>query len=383
MSPRSARRRRNRIGPDLALAPCLAATLAIAVGCGITAPRFPTLPAWDDLEHPPRSAEADEVALWKKARKDLDEHVDAEHRFEDAALEAYLAEIVARLAPPIAEGGPELRILVISGVGRNAYALPDGSLVIDLPLLVSFDNEAQLAFVLAHEIVHVTRRHSLLSSRYDAMTSSHVERMRLSRQTESEADRVATRLMLAAGYDPREAIPALRRIHEAVPEEAERVRAWSSHEDLAFRLAELRPSIALLATAGSQSHADRFQQAMDGCRLEAAALELEARRHDVALGLVDRHLARQPRSGPGYTLRARIRRERSPEDRFSKVVRDDLERGVEFGPDDPETLRALGLFLRDTGELERSKQLLRRYLAASPEAFDRKIIERYLAEPTS
>jgi Zn-dependent protease with chaperone function len=359
----------------------LAAALAFAAGCGITAPRAPTLPAWDDVAHAPAAAEADETALWEKARKDLESFLDSRAHFKDAALETYLADRVARLAPPMAEGGPVLRVLVLADVERNAFALPDGTIVVALPLLVAFENEAQLAFVLAHEIVHVARRHSLLSARYDALTASHVERMRMSRRTEAEADRGAIRLMLAAGYDPGEAIPALRHIHAASPGEDDRVRAWSSHEDLPFRLAALRPEIALHRPEKSENHAERLLQALDGVRLQAAVLDLEAGRLDSALAIVNQQLARLPRSGPAHTLRARIRRERSPEARFSKAVRDDLERGVEYAPDDPDALRALGLFLRDVGELERSKPLLRRYLAARPDAFDRKIVERYVAEP--
>ena len=62
-------------------------------------------------------------------------------------------------------------------------------------------------------------------------------------------------------------------------------------------------------------------------------------------------------------------------------VRTDLERAVELDPDNAEALRWLGLVLRDSGEPERSGQLLRRYLDADPEAIDRKIIEGYIAHP--
>lgn len=380
MSSSCESRRPDRVGSSLALRLGLGVLLALAAGCGIGAPRVPQLPAWDDVEYAPLSAEADEIVLWDKARSDLDDLFDSEHHFEDPTLEAYLSEIVARLTPPIAAAGPKLRFLVISDVQRNAYAIPDGTLLIALPLLVSLENEAQLASILAHEIVHVTRRHALLSTRYDAMTSSHVERMRMSRRMETEADRGAIQLMVAAGYDPRESLSALRHLHETVPKDAERVRAWSSHEDLPFRTAELRRAIALLGTKESQRHAERFQEAMDCCRLQAVLLELDARQIGAALGLVNQHIERLPRSGAGYTLRARVLREMWPADRFSDSIREDLERGVEYGPNDPDSLRALGLFLRDTREIARSNDLLRRYLAARPDAYDRKIVERYVGE---
>ena len=77
-------------------------------------------------------------------------------------------------------------------------------------------------------------------------------------------------------------------------------------------------------------------------------------------------------------MRARIVGDRDPKLRRADAVGADLERAIELSPEDPDALRALGLFLRDTGETERSRALLRRYLLARPDAFDRKIIERYL-----
>ncbi len=376
MSPR-ARTGRSRCS----LAALLAALVGLGGACGLGAPRAPTLAAWDDPARAPAAPERDEATLWAKAQKDLERYLESEDRFEDPSVEAYLADLLGRLAPRLAAGGPELRVLVIPELEQNAFALPGGTLVVTLPLLVGFENEAQLAFILAHEIVHVTRRHSLLSARYDAMTDSHVERMRLSRRSEAEADRVASELLRGAGYDPRQAIPALHILHAANPRDPESVRAWSSHEDLPYRIAELEASLARLGSAAAERHTERFQRAMDACRLRGAVLDLEARRFGQALSLVNRHIGRLPRSGPAYTLRARIRREMSPSERFSAAILEDLERGVEYAPEDPETLRALGLFLRDTGERERSKALLRRYLAADPEAFDRKIVERYVAEP--
>jgi predicted Zn-dependent protease len=256
--------------------------------------------------------------------------------------------------------------------------LPDGTIVIALALLVTFQNEAQLAFVLAHELAHVTRRHSILSLRYDAMTSSHVERMRLSRQLEAEADRDAVRLMSTAGYDPREAVSALTHVVESSPDATHTIRAWNSHDYLPNRLAEIRWAIAVQKKREGDRRAEPFQRAMDTCRLQGAALELEADRFDEALAIVTHHLERMPEAGQAYALRAQITSRRDPGARLSDAVGADLERAVEHGPNDPDSLRALGLFLRDTGDAKRSSEMLWRYLEARPDAFDRKLIERYL-----
>jgi len=359
----------------------LAAALALGGGCHVAAPRFPALAAWDDPARPGPALEPDERELWNESEQAAGELVESEDHFEDAALVGYVESVVGRMAPTIAEGGPELRVLINRNVEDNASAAPDGWIVIALPLLASFDDEAQLAFVLGHEIVHVTKRHSLMARRYDALTASHVERMRLSRRSEAEADRGAIERMVAAGYDPREAEPALRHVADTSEEPPHTFAAWNSHDRLEDRLAVIRRAVQVAGSQARDRGEERFARALDGSRLTAAELELAAGRYERALALVKRHLARRPDDGPAHALRARIRAEQEPKARLSDAIGADLERAVELGPQDAGSLRALGLFLRDRGDADRSKAMLRRYLAARPDAFDRKLIERYLADP--
>jgi tetratricopeptide (TPR) repeat protein len=350
--------------------------------CLVAAPPFPRTPGWDAPDSADRGPETDEQKLWDEARKSVAKLVDAKQEYADAGLTAYLAELVERIAPPLAERGPQLSVRVMRDAERNAFALPDGTILITLTLLASLRNEAQIAFVMAHEIVHVSKRHTLLSSRYDALTGSHVERMRFSRKLEAEADRGAIQLMARAGYAVDQAAPALANTDETDPEAGDENPAWRSHADLGQRLAVVRVAVAAKRGPRGLPRAEPFESALDAHRLTAASIDLEAARYDEALALVNRHLERSPRSGPAYVLRARITGERDPKLRGTDAIGEDLERAVELSPDGPDGLRALGLFLRDTGQGERSRAILRRYLEARPDAFDRKIIERYVA-PTA
>jgi predicted Zn-dependent protease len=47
----------------------------------------------------------------------------------------------------------------------NAFALPNGSIYINTGLLALLEDEAQLAGVLAHEVTHVSRRHTYAQNR--------------------------------------------------------------------------------------------------------------------------------------------------------------------------------------------------------------------------
>lgn len=357
----------------------LAGGILVLAACLSPAPPFPELSPWHAPAPARLAIEDDERAIWDEAKKQVAELIESDERYRDEALETYLASIVSRIRPRIPEAGPKLSVIVAGDSESNAWAIPEGTIVIALPLLARFQNEAELAFVLAHEIAHIVARHSVLGRRYEALTSSFVDRMRLSRVLEQDADREAVSLMALAGYDPSEAARSLTIVVEASPgSEGVQVRAWNSHDELPERLAALRSAIAAIPSPSGARRSDEYQRALDPHRLTAVEIELEAGHFEAAKILLAHHLEREPRSGRAYALRARLVSEEHPEQRLSGPVLADLERAVDFGPTDADSLRALGLALRDTRELTRSRLLLRRYLEARPDAFDRKLVERYL-----
>lgn len=130
-----------------------------------------------------------------------------------------LAEIAPRGA-----GGYVLNFRGGGAVGPNAFALPDGTLVLtdELVALAGSDREAVLG-VLAHEIGHVEREHALRriyraagvaglimmiggdigSGAQDVLVQgAALMSLSYSRDQERDADRYAVQLMHAAGRDP-------------------------------------------------------------------------------------------------------------------------------------------------------------------------------------
>lgn len=122
------------------------------------------------------------------------------------------------------------RWYVIDNKEANAFALANGTVVINSGLFDVLDNEAQLAAVMGHEMAHATQEHTwrqlqfhktermglaiaaALASAYgkynlsDALTLTQAAiQSGYSRNLENQADRVGLQYMTAAGYDPREA----------------------------------------------------------------------------------------------------------------------------------------------------------------------------------
>ena len=55
----------------------------------------------------------------------------------------------------------ELRFYVLKSDVVNAICMPDGAIFVTVGLLSQIENEAQLAYILSHEITHYTKQHSV------------------------------------------------------------------------------------------------------------------------------------------------------------------------------------------------------------------------------
>ena len=121
-------------------------------------------------------------------------------------------------------GGYNLNFRDGGFIGPNAFALPDGTLVITDELIELADGDTDMVMgVLAHEIGHVDRNHSLRQIYRAAGTAALIMliagdigtagediltngaallSLSYSRSAESEADRISVDLMAAAGRDP-------------------------------------------------------------------------------------------------------------------------------------------------------------------------------------
>lgn len=115
----------------------------------------------------------------------------------------------------------------------NAFACPGGPIYITQALLNKLDNEAELAFVLGHEIAHIDQQHSrkainkalivqlggaiiFKGSSEDIKLAAGIGWNLLnrgySRSDEKESDMIGVRFVAKGGYHPRGAIQALEKI---------------------------------------------------------------------------------------------------------------------------------------------------------------------------
>lgn len=147
-------------------------------------------------------------------------YVEISHPF----ITNYLAGIRARLATRAKlKEGPTLIFLS----RRNfAYSVGSGVVILSSQLIHSLSNEAQLAFVLAHELGHETLGHYELDRKNE-------------QKLEQDADNFAVGVMALAGYDPRASLGALNNTHRFLPGSS----GGDSHPKLEERMARIHRQI--------------------------------------------------------------------------------------------------------------------------------------------
>jgi predicted Zn-dependent protease len=80
---------------------------------------------------------------------------------EDQDLQKQFGEITATLLKAIPVNRYQFKFHIIEDPELNAFALPGGNVVVHTGLLLQADTAEEVAGVLAHEIAHVTRQHSI------------------------------------------------------------------------------------------------------------------------------------------------------------------------------------------------------------------------------
>lgn len=152
--------------------------------------------------------------------------------YENDALNTYLTNIAGKLKKNSSQPDVPYQITVLNSPTVNAFAVPGGYIYLTRGLLALANDEAEIASVLAHEIAHLTRRHS--AKRHSvAIKANIITRIlqlaegdpelkrnlrygsaellaRHSRDQEIEADKIAIITTEKSGYDPYAAVSFLK-----------------------------------------------------------------------------------------------------------------------------------------------------------------------------
>lgn len=186
----------------------------------------------------------------------------------DPAASRYVENLGQRLvaASPI-QSGQQFHFQIVDSEDVNAFAIPGGWCYVNLGLLRQAESEAELASVVAHEIGHVTARHSakgisrsqvystlgglLVSGDSGALTQLAVNLtqsgvlLRHSRQDEFQADQLAVDTMINAQIDPNGLVTFFNKIDTIKQGASPRLASYfSTHPPTSERIAQAKNRIA-------------------------------------------------------------------------------------------------------------------------------------------
>ena len=175
----------------------------------------------------------------------------------------------------------EFRFFVVEDSSINAASLPDGTLLINTALLGAIENEAQLAFVLSHEIAHTLQVHywrevhetrgqrvgltiaGVVAGAFVGNAGLFLAGMGIEsvvnghqRELENQADRLGLQNVIEHGYDPREAPKFCRMVIERYGDRSTS-KVWSSHDSSLLRGSFLTVQLMRQYPAGQFEQAKR------------------------------------------------------------------------------------------------------------------------------
>ena len=255
----------------------------------------------------------------------------------DPSLQTYIASVGQQLAAVSDRPDLPYEFVVLNNDVPNAWAMPGGKIAINRGLLLLLEDEAQLAAVLGHEIVHAAARHG--ASQMTRGTLANIGLVTLGvatqgkegaqlygmasqvgaaawmakygRDDELESDHYGMNYMAKAGYDVQGAVE----LQEKFVELSQSRQAgfldnlFASHPPSTQRVTENRARVASFSKG--ERYRERYQKAIAQLKKDAPAYQAETaakkalaeKQGREAIKHLNKAVAHQPDEGHFWELR--------------------------------------------------------------------------------
>lgn len=258
----------------------------------------------------------------------------------DPELNLYVNQVGQQLAKLSQRPQLPYEFVVLNSGAPNAWALPGGKIAINRGLILLLDDEAQLAAVLSHEIVHAAARHAARQMTQAALMNVGIQATGLAvqnsdygqwiaagaglganlwqahygRDQELEADKFGVQYMALAGYDTEAAVELQEKLM-ALSQGSQ--KSWfsdllASHPPSQERIARNRQYAQQYG--GGDRNSKVFLKATAQLRRDQAAYEsyqqtvAAASKNDIAAALVNvkQAIAKQPKEALFHITRGQL-----------------------------------------------------------------------------
>jgi len=351
----------------------------------------------------------------------------------DNTVNAYLQAVLDRVIPTDVSRKVSINIHVIRDPVVNAFALPNGDIYLTVGLLALLNNEAQLAFVIGHEVAHVVERHGLqqLRERKSKIIAAHITDIALfgtsiayvpfvasiagySREQEKEADLIGLTYLAAAGYPLDGADQLFALLQEVKPGESLINSIFGDHPANKLRAQYVKEFITkrhLSLNANKDPGRQRYQIIRASLIVENIQLKLNIKQYQLALDAADRALKQDPDdpwlhyyhgealrlmaedpegaaresawiNGTDYNV-ALKKKYRKLRGELHQLAKKSYRKALDGKPGFPPAYRGLGLVEKEEGDNRAAREALTFYLRNGQDIKDRRYITRVLGELTT
>lgn len=317
-------------------------------------------------------------------------------------LSAYVSSVGQKLAA-VSDRKLPYEFVVLNNSVPNAWALPGGKIAVNRGLLTELHNEAELAAVLGHEIVHAAARHGAKAQERGTMmqigmqaaqlgaavggidpnlanlglqaagTGLQMVQMKYGRDQELESDHYGMKYMKLAGYDPAGAVTLQETFVRLFESGDKKQQSWmdglfASHPPSQERVDKNRKTAADLGAGGELGVAP-FAAAMQKLRgmkpaydkYDQARAAAEKKDFSTAKSLANEAIKAVPDEGSFRVLLGQIAlAEKQPQ-----VAAGHFDKAMQLSPNYFASYLGAGLSQAQLGNKQKAEQ----YLARSTQLF--------------
>lgn len=259
----------------------------------------------------------------------------------DPDLNAYVSNVGRKLAAQSDRPNLPYEFVVLNNSTPNAWALPGGKIAINRGLLVLLDDEAQLAAVLGHEIVHAAARHGAQQQSRAAILQMGMQVAQVAsnnsgygdliaagagagaqlyiskygREQELQSDKYGVEYMVKAGYNPYAAVELQETFVKLSEQHAQDwlQGLFASHPPSQERVAKNKQLADQYGSKGTRNK-DAYQRAIKQLKQDKAAYDLHDRALKMAssndlpkaLDLTQQAINKQPKEALFYVTKGQI-----------------------------------------------------------------------------
>lgn len=366
--------------------------------------------ARDDIDHliPPGyspETESDEKGLWNEFDEIELQMSRSPMLVRDPGINNYVDRVVCRVAGRYCD---DFRVYIVRNPNFNASMTATGMMQIWTGLIVRASSTDEVAAVVAHEIAHYTRLHSLETLRalrrkmakgafFDifltaatgvyglGQMAAAMNFLSFNREQETEADLLGVKLLARAQYDPHASYRVWQQIideEKAAAVKSEEPGPFArTHPEAEERMAYLKALVeARYGPPDVELVAD--QELLDVLNTHYMFLmedQIDTNRFGRSEALLARHADMGIDPALIHYYYGEMYRQRGAAGDEASAI-DAYRRSLDTGRAPPEAFRNLGYLYLKSGEASQAAAHFRRYLEARPDATDRAMIEFYLED---